>query len=122
MDAESSASLAAYINSLTYALEDDSGWFTKGTGWKVRSGCYWCVCLRATRVPFVDLHPPFEVVSMHSQEWMYVWMSRYLEVYRHMWLTYVASGEPLFTVPILLCPYSYPPLLKIVMKQLRKSG
>ncbi|KAK7684982.1 hypothetical protein QCA50_011817 [Cerrena zonata] len=42
VDAESSASLAAYINSLTYALEDDAGWFSKGTGWKVRSGCYCC--------------------------------------------------------------------------------
>ncbi|CAL1708705.1 unnamed protein product [Somion occarium] len=42
VDASSSASLAAYINSLTYALEDDSGWFSKGTGWKVRNGCYCC--------------------------------------------------------------------------------
>ncbi|GJE93723.1 chaps-domain-containing protein [Phanerochaete sordida] len=42
VDASSSASLAAYINSLTYAIEDDAGWFTKGTGWKVRNGCYCC--------------------------------------------------------------------------------
>ncbi|EMD34713.1 hypothetical protein CERSUDRAFT_116901 [Gelatoporia subvermispora B] len=42
VDASSSASLAAYINSLTYALEDDSGWFSKGTTWKVRNGCYCC--------------------------------------------------------------------------------
>ncbi|OCH91280.1 chaps-domain-containing protein [Obba rivulosa] len=42
VDASSSASLAAYINSLTYAIEDDSGWFSKGTGWKVRNGCYCC--------------------------------------------------------------------------------
>ncbi|CCM05097.1 uncharacterized protein FIBRA_07304 [Fibroporia radiculosa] len=42
VDASSSASLAAYINSLTYAIEDDSGWFSKGTTWKVRNGCYCC--------------------------------------------------------------------------------
>ncbi|KAJ3482801.1 hypothetical protein NLI96_g6731 [Meripilus lineatus] len=42
VDASSSASLAAYINSLTYSLEDDSGWFSKGTGWKVRNGSYCC--------------------------------------------------------------------------------
>ncbi|KAI8986678.1 chaps-domain-containing protein [Trametes punicea] len=42
VDASSSASLAAYINSLTYNIEDDSGWFSKGTAWKVKSGCYCC--------------------------------------------------------------------------------
>ncbi|KAF7796176.1 hypothetical protein EIP86_007350 [Pleurotus ostreatoroseus] len=42
VDASSSASLAAYINSLTYSLEDDAGWFSKGPGWKVRNGCYCC--------------------------------------------------------------------------------
>ncbi|KAI0341382.1 chaps-domain-containing protein [Trametopsis cervina] len=42
VDASSSASLAAYINSLTYAIEEDAGWFTKGAGWKVRNGCYCC--------------------------------------------------------------------------------
>ncbi|KAI0777196.1 chaps-domain-containing protein [Trametes elegans] len=42
VDASSSASLAAYINSLTYNIEDDSGWFSKGTSWKVKSGCYCC--------------------------------------------------------------------------------
>lgn len=43
VDASSSASLAAYINSLTYTLEDNSTWFAKGNAWKVRSGCYWSV-------------------------------------------------------------------------------
>lgn len=43
VDASSSASLAAYINSLTYALEDSNAWFSKGPTWKVRNGCYWCV-------------------------------------------------------------------------------
>ncbi|CAE6456889.1 hypothetical protein ACGC1H_002056 [Rhizoctonia solani] len=42
VDASSSASLAAYLNSLTYSLEQDSGWFAKGTAWKVRVGSYCC--------------------------------------------------------------------------------
>lgn len=41
VDASSSASLAAYINSLTYAIEDNSTWFAKGTSWKVKNGSYW---------------------------------------------------------------------------------
>ncbi|KIY45052.1 chaps-domain-containing protein [Fistulina hepatica ATCC 64428] len=43
VDASSSASLAAYINSLTYAMEESPAWFSKGTSWKVRNGCYWRV-------------------------------------------------------------------------------
>ncbi|KAJ4467004.1 Chs5p-Arf1p-binding proteins-domain-containing protein [Lentinula aciculospora] len=42
VDASSSASLAAYINSLTYAIEDNSAWFSKGNTWKVKNGCYCC--------------------------------------------------------------------------------
>ncbi|KAF9046014.1 chaps family protein [Hymenopellis radicata] len=42
VDASSSASLAAYINSLTYAIEDPGTWFAKGSAWKVRNGCYCC--------------------------------------------------------------------------------
>nr|VWO95775.1 Tubulin beta chain (Beta-tubulin) [Ganoderma boninense] len=42
VDASSSASLAAYINSLTYNIEEEAGWFSKGTTWKVKSGCYCC--------------------------------------------------------------------------------
>lgn len=42
VDASSSASLAAYINSLTYAIEDNSAWFSNKTSWKVRNGCYCC--------------------------------------------------------------------------------
>lgn len=43
VDASSSASLAAYINSLSYALEETPGWFSaKGKSeWKIRSGCFW---------------------------------------------------------------------------------
>ncbi|KAJ7512419.1 Chs5p-Arf1p-binding proteins-domain-containing protein [Mycena galericulata] len=42
VDASSSASLAAYINSLTYAIEDSNAWFSKTPAWKVRNGCYCC--------------------------------------------------------------------------------
>ncbi|OAX33542.1 chaps-domain-containing protein, partial [Rhizopogon vinicolor AM-OR11-026] len=42
VDASSSASLAAYINSLTYSIEDNSAWFSKSTAWKVKNGCYCC--------------------------------------------------------------------------------
>ncbi|KAG6853381.1 hypothetical protein C0991_004842 [Blastosporella zonata] len=42
VDASSSASLAAYINSLTYAIEDSSAWFSKGAAWKVRNGTFCC--------------------------------------------------------------------------------
>ncbi|PFH45883.1 hypothetical protein AMATHDRAFT_70984 [Amanita thiersii Skay4041] len=42
VDASSSASLAAYINSLTYSIEDTSAWFSKGPAWKVKNGCYCC--------------------------------------------------------------------------------
>ncbi|TDL24439.1 chaps-domain-containing protein [Rickenella mellea] len=42
VDASSSASLAAYINSLTYSIDDNSTWYSKNTAWKVRNGCYCC--------------------------------------------------------------------------------
>ncbi|KDQ10467.1 hypothetical protein BOTBODRAFT_36171 [Botryobasidium botryosum FD-172 SS1] len=42
VDASSSASLAAYLNSLTYAIGDSQAWFSKSAIWKVRSGCYCC--------------------------------------------------------------------------------
>ncbi|KAH9810438.1 Chs5p-Arf1p-binding proteins-domain-containing protein [Melampsora americana] len=47
-DASSSASLAAYLNSLTYSIEESGSWLggwaggsNKG-GWRIRSGCYCC--------------------------------------------------------------------------------
>jgi ChAPs (Chs5p-Arf1p-binding proteins) len=43
VDASSSASLAAYINSLTYSIEEPQAWFTKGPTWKVKNGCFWYV-------------------------------------------------------------------------------
>ncbi|KAF7318295.1 hypothetical protein HMN09_00338200 [Mycena chlorophos] len=42
VDASSSASLAAYINSLTYAIESSGAWFSNTPVWKVRNGCYCC--------------------------------------------------------------------------------
>jgi hypothetical protein len=41
VDASSSASLAAYINSLTYGVSETSTWFAKAPTWKVRNGSYW---------------------------------------------------------------------------------
>ncbi|GAA5987821.1 hypothetical protein JCM10908_007229 [Rhodotorula pacifica] len=44
VDASSSASLAAYINSLTYTVEETSSWFfgssTAKSGWRVRGGAF----------------------------------------------------------------------------------
>ncbi|ORX38429.1 Chs5p-Arf1p-binding proteins-domain-containing protein [Kockovaella imperatae] len=42
VEASSSASLAAYINSLQFSIEESPAWFGKGSGWKVRSGTYCC--------------------------------------------------------------------------------
>ncbi|KAG0339926.1 hypothetical protein BG004_006627 [Podila humilis] len=42
VDASSSASLAAYLNSLTYALDETHAWFSKGASWRIRSGVYCC--------------------------------------------------------------------------------
>lgn len=43
VEASSSASLAAYLNSLQFELEESGAWFSKGPSWKVRSGTYWSV-------------------------------------------------------------------------------
>jgi hypothetical protein len=50
IDTSSSASLAAYINSLTYSIEEPQAWFTKGPTWKVKNGCFWCVCLAPVQI------------------------------------------------------------------------
>ncbi|KAK3836663.1 MAG: Chs5p-Arf1p-binding proteins-domain-containing protein [Linnemannia elongata] len=42
IDASSSASLAAYLNSLTYAIDESHAWFSKGAQWRIRSGVYCC--------------------------------------------------------------------------------
>ncbi|KAJ1823032.1 bud site selection protein [Coemansia sp. RSA 2598] len=40
VDTSSSASLAAYINSLQYSLSESPGWFGASNGWKITSGTY----------------------------------------------------------------------------------
>ncbi|KAI9504329.1 Chs5p-Arf1p-binding proteins-domain-containing protein [Coemansia spiralis] len=40
IDTSSSASLAAYINSLQYSLSDKQGWFGANNNWKIASGTY----------------------------------------------------------------------------------
>ncbi|KAJ1738654.1 bud site selection protein [Coemansia sp. RSA 989] len=40
VDTSSSASIAAYINSLQYSLNDKPGWFGSGNNWKIASGTY----------------------------------------------------------------------------------
>jgi tetratricopeptide (TPR) repeat protein len=42
VDASSSAALAAYINSLTYELEQPNNWFSGKTTYKLKSGAYCC--------------------------------------------------------------------------------
>lgn len=41
VDASSSAALAAYINSLTYELDQNPAWFSSKTAYKLKSGAYW---------------------------------------------------------------------------------
>jgi len=41
IDASSSASIAAYLNSLTYAIDDNAAWFGKGD-WKIKGATYCC--------------------------------------------------------------------------------
>ncbi|EJT49502.1 bud site selection-related protein [Trichosporon asahii var. asahii CBS 2479] len=41
VEASSSASLAAYLNSLQFHIEESPAWFGKGNGWRVRTGTYW---------------------------------------------------------------------------------
>ncbi|KAL0075718.1 Chs5p-Arf1p-binding proteins-domain-containing protein [Phycomyces blakesleeanus] len=42
VDASSSATLAAYLNSLTYSMDESQSWFTKSNAWRIRSGIYCC--------------------------------------------------------------------------------
>ncbi|KAI8089750.1 Chs5p-Arf1p-binding proteins-domain-containing protein [Halteromyces radiatus] len=42
VDASSSATLAAYLNSLTYSMDENQSWFTKSNAWRIRSGIYCC--------------------------------------------------------------------------------
>ncbi|KAI9483466.1 MAG: Chs5p-Arf1p-binding proteins-domain-containing protein [Benjaminiella poitrasii] len=42
VDASSSATLAAYLNSLTYSIDETQSWFSKSNAWRIRSGIYCC--------------------------------------------------------------------------------
>ncbi|KAK6333865.1 hypothetical protein TWF730_004048 [Orbilia blumenaviensis] len=42
IDASSSASLAAYINTLTYSIGENQVWFGKPQSWKIHAGTYCC--------------------------------------------------------------------------------
>lgn len=42
VEASSSASLAAYLNSLQFSVEEPQAWFSKNTGWHVSAGVYCC--------------------------------------------------------------------------------
>lgn len=42
VDASSSATLAAYLNSLNYSLDESQSWFSKSNAWRIRSGIYCC--------------------------------------------------------------------------------
>ncbi|ORY94733.1 Chs5p-Arf1p-binding proteins-domain-containing protein [Syncephalastrum racemosum] len=42
VDASSSATLAAYLNSLTYSMDESQSWFSKSNAWRIRSGIYCC--------------------------------------------------------------------------------
>ncbi|OZJ05425.1 hypothetical protein BZG36_01654 [Bifiguratus adelaidae] len=42
VDASTSASLAAYLNSITYSVDESHAWFGKGSNWRIRSGIYCC--------------------------------------------------------------------------------
>lgn len=81
VDASSSASLAAYINSLTYAIEDNIAWFSKPAAWKVRNGCYWYA--DTTYMSEQQLIQP-TAASTHSRVLTSALMSRSPEVFTHM--------------------------------------
>ncbi|KAI0056611.1 chaps-domain-containing protein [Artomyces pyxidatus] len=63
VDTSSSASLAAYINSLTYAIEETQAWFSKGPTWKVKNGCYCCFNAFSRVDVRVDVKIPGGVVA-----------------------------------------------------------
>ncbi|KAI0263047.1 chaps family protein [Gloeopeniophorella convolvens] len=63
IDTSSSASLAAYINSLTYSIEESQAWFSKGPVWKVKNGCFCCFDAFSRVDVRVDVKIPGGVVA-----------------------------------------------------------
>jgi hypothetical protein len=91
VDASSSASLAAYINSLSYSLEESTTWFSKGPEWKIKNGCYCCfnafsrVDVRVdVKIPggvhayLIDLRGERHEVSSESDVWAETYVSAIL--------------------------------------------
>jgi len=65
-DASSSATIAAYLNSLSYSLtEEQAGWFSNNTqpSWKIRSGTYCCFNAFSRVDMRVEVQIPGGVVS-----------------------------------------------------------
>ena len=80
VDASSSASLAAYLNSLTYAVDEQSSWFSsKSALWKVRGGTYWLVMNIESFVVIIITVPRLLAVSMHFRVSTSESTSRFLE-------------------------------------------
>jgi hypothetical protein len=71
VEASSSASLAAYLNSLQFSIEDSQAWFAKGSGWRVTGGTYWYVSL--IQVMRQEEVADEVAASMLSQEWISGW-------------------------------------------------
>ncbi|OMJ07583.1 hypothetical protein AYI70_g12081 [Smittium culicis] len=105
VDSSSSASLAAYINSLTYSLEEVSGWFGKGSSWKIQNGTYCCYNAFSRRDIRVQIRIPGGVdayvvtpqgdrLEPDEQEWIECGLSAALRA-----ITY--SEEEGYLLPIL---------------------
>ncbi|OMJ18883.1 hypothetical protein AYI69_g6842 [Smittium culicis] len=105
VDSSSSASLAAYINSLTYSIEEVSGWFGKGSSWKIQNGTYCCYNAFSRRDIRVQIRIPGGVdayvvtpqgdrLEPDEQEWIECGLSAALRA-----ITY--SEEEGYLLPIL---------------------
>jgi hypothetical protein len=74
VEASSSASLAAYLNSLQFSIEDSSAWFGKGNGWRVRSGVYCCFNAFSRVDMRVDVRIPGGVdayaIDLRGEKWV----------------------------------------------------
>ncbi|KAG6850075.1 hypothetical protein H0H93_001425 [Arthromyces matolae] len=93
VDASSSASLAAYINSLTYAIEDNSAWFTKGPTWKVRNGTFCCFNAFSRVDIRVDVKIPGGV-SAHEAT-LEIWQETYVSA---LLRSILYSDDPTYTL------------------------
>ncbi|KAG4304407.1 hypothetical protein PORY_002117 [Pneumocystis oryctolagi] len=58
VDASSSASLAAYLNNLTYSIDKEQAWFRKDQPWEIHTGLFWCIYNAFSRV---DIHVKMKI-------------------------------------------------------------